>query len=109
MNEHSRLFANSRNYPLRLAVYAVGLSLSVASGAAGAAPDDNSVRGASSIARASATIINPASVRAVDLENIGTDFGRAPGLAVAPAAVVRRDCADERAQERCNLIILDLP
>lgn len=81
----------------------------VASGAAGAAPEDNSVRGASSIARASATIVNPATVRAVDLEDIGTDFGRAAGLAIAPAAVIRRDCDNERAQQRCNLIIIDLP
>lgn len=83
-----------------------------ASGAAGAAPENDSVRGASSLARASATIANPAEIRAAELENLdaaNAAFGRVSGLALAPAAVIRRDCAEDSPQQRCNLIILDLP
>lgn len=83
--------------------------LLIASGTASAAPEDNSVRGVSSIAQASATIITPTSLRAAELHNSELDFGRAFGLAVTPAAIVRRDCTDNDAQQRCNLIILDLP
>lgn len=109
MNDPSRLCPDSRKYPLRLAACAAGLTLLFVSGAAGAAPENDSVRGASSLARASATIASPVSVRAAELENMEMEFGRAPGLTVAPAAVVRRDCADESVQQRCDLIILDLP
>ncbi|RED17027.1 hypothetical protein [Parasphingopyxis lamellibrachiae] len=109
MNDPSRLCPDSRKYPLRLATCAASLTLLFASGAAGAVPENDSVRGASSLARASATIASPVSVRAVELENMDMEFGRAPGLAVAPAAVTRRDCADDSLQQRCALIILDLP
>ncbi len=109
MHKPPRLFPNSRKSPHRLAVCTAGLILLIASGMASAAPEDDSVRGVSAIARVSATIVNPASLRAAELENIGTSFDQTSGLTVAPAAVIRRDCDDERTQERCNLIILDLP
>lgn len=109
MHEPFRLYPNSRNCPQRLAACMASLILLIASGVASAAPENVPVRGASTIARASATILNPVSVRAEELENNGTVFNRTSGIAVMPAGVVRRDCEDERAQRRCNLIILDLP
>jgi|GEM_PF-4923277 len=110
MNENFRLDTNSRKNSQRLLVCTVGLVLLIASGAAGAAPEDSSsVRGVSSIAEASATIVNPTSLRAAELDSAGTDFSQTSGLAVAPAAIVRRDCADDRTKQHCGLIILDLP
>jgi hypothetical protein len=92
-----------------LADFAAGLVALIVSGAASDAPGDNSVPGVSSIADASATIVNPTSLRAAELLDIETDFGRASGLAVAPAAIMRRNCVDDSEPGRCNLIILDMP
>lgn len=109
MNECFRLDKNSQKSPLQLVVCTAGMILLIASGTASAAPEDNSVRGVSPIAQASATIVTPTSLRAAELHNTELGFGRAFGLAVAPAAIVRRDCANDDAQQHCNLIILDLP
>ncbi len=78
-------------------------------GSALAADDAASVRGVSTVGHATATIMHPTALRTDALLESGMDFTQAPGLAVAPASVVQRDCRDEQARQRCALIILDMP
>ncbi|MGP1283470.1 MAG: hypothetical protein ACTS1X_10880 [Parasphingopyxis sp.] len=109
MTRHKKSGGDMHKSLLRLAVYGAALASLAIGGAASANSNGPGQGGVSSVARASATIVNPTSLRTAELQEAGSDFRRASGLAVAPASVVRRDCADERAQQRCNLVILDMP
>lgn len=109
MTTNKRSSGNIGNSLFRLAIYGAGLASLAIGSAASATSNGSGQGGVSSVARASATIVNPTSLRTAELQEAGSDFRRASGLAVAPASVVRRDCADERAQQRCNLVILDMP
>ncbi|QLC25707.1 hypothetical protein HFP57_12220 [Parasphingopyxis algicola] len=109
MNHRETIVADTKKSLARLAACGAALTFLAIGSAASATSNGSGQGGVSSVARASATIVNPTSLRTAELQSVGTDFGRASGLAVTPAAVVHRDCADERAQQRCNLVILDMP
>ncbi|MEM8696068.1 MAG: hypothetical protein AAGE05_08630 [Pseudomonadota bacterium] len=88
------------------------MALALTASPANAETGEDGVAGVSSVARASATILAPATVRTTELRGIGDDFGRfgrVAGLSVTPAAITRRDCNTDLGRERCNLIIVEMP
>lgn len=109
MHFRSRINGNSPAWSARIRVAAVGLMLCGGGSAALAEESQTGLRGVSAVAHASATIVDPTSIRAERLYEAGDDFGNVDGLAVEPASIVRRECGDGDRSGRCNLIILDLP